>query len=422
MYFSLFTFHFSLNCCTFAPVKRIGLYIIILLGVLLAAGCHDSFELPVDPTPTPTPQPRAEAERTVIVYMAGDNSLSSFAQNDTTEMAKGKDMIPEDVNFIIFFDNKKNKPAIYELSQKKGMQLWMQYEEEQCSTDADVMLGALRVIEHYFPARHYGITFWSHATGWAPERSSSKMKTFGRDDSQANTSGKFEMEIPVLRDVLAKLPKFDYIFFDACFMQSIEVAYELRNVTDWIIGSPAEIPGPGAPYQKIIEALCQGDHNGIVQGYDSGYPDGVYTGVLLSCIDCAKLEELAAVTGQMLTPFYMERTEQSTSGFQIYCSEVSKYTYCFDMRTTMCQLLSEEDYATWMETFVQAVPLRTHSSTNQWYARTISYPYEARIWNPECYGGVSMFVPLNAYNAYGWNEAFHTTSWYEAAGWAATGW
>jgi len=413
--FQLFNF-----CCTFAPVKRVGLYIIILFGMLLVAGCHDSFELPVDPTP----QPRAVAERTVIVYMAGDNSLSHFALNDTIEMRKGKDLIPEDVNFIIFLDDKEKnrKPAIYELSRKKGMQLWQEYGEEQCSTDPDAMLGTLRVIEHYFPARHYGITFWSHATGWAPERKSSRMKTFGRDDSQANTSGKFEMEIPVLRDVLAKLPKFDYIFFDACFMQSIEVAYELRNVTDWIIGSPAEIPGPGAPYQKIIEALCKGDQYGIVQGYDSGYPDGIYTGVLLSCIDCSKLEELATVTGQMLTPFYMERTEQSTSGFQIYCSDVSKYTYCFDMRTTMCQLLSEEDYATWMEAFDQAVPLHTLSSTNQWYARTISYPYEARIWNPECYGGVSMFVPLNAYNTYGWNEDFRTTSWYKATGWAATGW
>ena len=41
------------------------------------------------------------------------------------------------------------------------------------------------------------------------------------------------------------VPHFDFVLFDACFMQSIEVAYALRNFTDYYIGSPTEIPGPG---------------------------------------------------------------------------------------------------------------------------------------------------------------------------------
>ena len=398
-------------------MKRIYSYIIILFCIISVAGCHDDLELPADPTP----QPRAEAERTVIVYMAGDNSLYSAVRKDTAEMIQGKGLIPENINVIIYIDDKGQKPAIYELSAKNGMQLWKQYDEEQCSTDPEVMLEALRTIEYYFPARHYGITFWSHATGWTPRR-----KTFGKDETYGQSAEKSEMEIPVMRDVLAQLPKFDYIFFDACFMQCIEVAYELRNATNWMIGSPAEIPGPGAPYDKILDALCKGDPNGIVQGYDSNYPgtyDGYYyPGVLLSCIDCTKLEELATVTGQMLTPFYMDRTEQSPSGFQYYSSLLEKYTYYFDMRTTMCRLLSEDDYTAWMEVFDQAVPLHTLSSTNKWYANTIFFPYESTIRDPECYSGVSMFVPLNEYDKYGWNEDFHKTSWYKAAGWDETGW
>ena len=398
-------------------MKRIYSYIIILFCIISVAGCHDDLELPADSTP----QPRAEAERTVIVYMAGDNSLYSAVRKDTAEMIRGKGLIPENINVIIYIDDKGQKPAIFELSAKNGMQLWKQYDEEQCSTDPEVMLEALRTIEYYFPARHYGITFWSHATGWTPRR-----KTFGKDETHGQSAEKSEMEIPVMRDVLAQLPKFDYIFFDACFMQCIEVAYELRNATNWMIGSPAEIPGPGAPYDKILDALCKNDPKGIVQGYDSNYPgsyDGYYyPGVLLSCIDCTKLGELATVTGQMLTPFYMDRTEQSPSEFQYYSSSLEKYTYYFDMRTTMCRLLSEEDYTAWMEVFDQAVPLHTLSSTNRWYANTIFFPYEATIRDPECYSGVSMFVPLNEYDKYGWNEDFHKTSWYKAAGWDETGW
>ena len=404
-------------------------YIIILLIGLLLSGCRDKV---VEPSVAPTPQPRAEAERTVIIYMAGDNSLSDAIREDTTEMAKGKALIPEDVNYLIYLDDLGHKPAIYELSAKNGIQLWKQYEEELCSTNAEVMLEALSLIEQYFPARHYGITFWSHATGWASERKTSRSKTFGQDTNHGATAKESEMEIPILRKVLAELPKFDYIFFDACFMQCIEVAYELRDVTDYMIGSPAEIPGPGAPYNKIIEALCKSDVQGIVRGYDSDYPSWhdnfYYSGVLLSCIDCTKLEALAEETGRLLTPFYMGRTQKDPYeyNFQFFCDyflwdKTSKYPLYFDMRTTMYRLLPAEDYAVWKETFKEAVPLQTLSSTKRWYANFCSSA-NSEVQDTNCYGGVSMHVPLNIYDGWGWNENFQQTSWYKAAGWEKTGW
>lgn len=392
-------------------MKRLVLYIIIILNVLLLTGCHDTLVPPED-------QPRAEAKRTVIVYMAADNSLAAAVKGDTAEMAKGKDLIPEDVNVIIYLDDKTHKPAIYELSAKKGMQQWKEYTEELCSTDSETMLGVLRQITYHFPARHYGITFWSHATGWTPRRN-----TFGKDETHGTTVRESEMEIPVLREVLAQFPKFDFIFFDACFMQSIEVAYELRNVTNYMVGSPAEIPGPGAPYDKIMGALCEGNAEGIVEGYASGYPGTYdrhyYTGVLLSCIDCSQLDELAEATGHYLKPFFMEHSEPIASGFQAYCSALDKYTHYFDMRTTMFRLLTREDYDAWMEYFDRAVPLCTFSSTLTWFSNLCN---DAFIHDPDCFGGVSMFVPLEMYEQYGWNQDFQQTSWYEATDWAETGW
>lgn len=409
-------------------MKRFCLYTIVFFNVLLLFGCREEIIPPVNPEP----QPRVEAERTVIIYMAADNSLSAAVRGDTIEMVRGKNLIPQDVNVVIFIDGGDNRSAIYELSAKEGMKPWKRYSEPLCSTDSLVMLNILQEIETNFPARHFGITFWSHASGWSPERQSSRQKTFGKDE-HADTAAleKKEMEIPVLRDVLAQLPKFEYIFFDACFMQCIEVAYELKDVTDYMVGSPAEIPGPGAPYNKIIEPLCKGDAKGIVMGYSSGYPSGIYSGVLLSCIDCSKLDDLAQATGQLLTPLYMGRKDLGTYGFQVYCDSYSrdrksKYPYYFDMRTTMNRLLSydEEAYVKWMEHYNQAVPLRIHSTPSydgqvRWYA---NFCTQSVILDPECYGGVSMFVPLTIYEGYGWNEDFQKTSWYKAAGWEATGW
>ena len=39
---------------------------------------------------------------------------------------------------------------------------------------------------------------------------------------------------------------------NCCNFMCLEVLYELRNVTDYIIGSPAEIPDQGAPYDEIV--------------------------------------------------------------------------------------------------------------------------------------------------------------------------
>ena len=402
-------------------MKRVFLYIIILYGVLLVASCSCKVEPPVD-TPDPaegTMTPRAEAERTVIVYMVGDNTLSSQVRQDTIEMVRGKEMIPEDVYFVLYIDDKAGKPAIYQLSKQRGMRLCKQYDEELSSTNSKTMLTTLQDIEHTFPARHYGITLWSHATGWVPRR-----KAFGKDEFPSTPASETEMDIPVLRDVLAQLPRFDYIFFDACFMQCIEVAYELRGVTNYMVGSPAEIPGPGAPYDKIMADLCSGNARGIVEGYDASYPGTYnsfyYPGVLLSCIDCTQLEPLAQATGQYLKPFYMGQTEPSTDDFQPYCDiSYETFTSCFDMRTTMSRLLSPDDYDAWMSAFDKAVPLHTLSSTNTWFAIHCNNHV---VKDPKNYGGVSMFVPLDKYDTYGWNTAFQKTSWYEALGWAETGW
>jgi len=403
--------------------------VVCLLAAIcvLLPGCRDTLVSPEELDP----EPREVVERTVIFYMAADNSLSNQVENDTTEMVKARHLIPKGVNVVIYLDDKTSKPAIYELSRAGGMKLWKRYEEELNSMDADVMYDVLHTIKHYFPANHYGITFWSHGTGWIPQKQSVRRKTFGEDWHRGSSaSGKLEMEIPALRDVLAHFPKFDYIFFDACFMQCIEVAYELRNVTNYMVSSPAEIPGPGAPYHLIIDALCKGDAKGIVEGYGNGYPGTYngfyYPGVLLSCIDCTQLEPLAIETGRLLTPFYMEHAEPYATGFQSYCDlSWNRFTYCFDMRTTMCRLLSEEDYAAWLELYNKAVS-SYKSLSNGWFAIHCQTTDGVKtiLADPNCYGGVSMFVPMVKYdnNNCSWNQDFQQTSWYQALGWGLTGW
>ena len=365
--------------------------------------------------------------------MAGDNSLYSAVRKDTAEMIRGKGLIPENINVIIYIDDKGQKPAIFELSAKNGMQLWKQYDEEQCSTDPEVMLEALRTIEYYFPARHYGITFWSHATGWTPRR-----KTFGKDETYGQSAEKSEMEIPVMRDVLAQLPKFDYIFFDACFMQCVEVAYELRHVTDFLIGSPAEIPGDGAPYDIILPQMCQLPATKqtvaeIVKGYGDYYVQGegsaIYQGVELSACATAHLEALAMATKLYIPPLFCNRSTPDCTAVQHYNPSLrsSVYAEFYDLEHLIYSLQPWAE-AEWFSALDEAVFCKYGS--NYWMSaidpkgylsKYIHYEYISDEDLAHC-SFISVYVPMSRHDQLGWTTDYHEMEWYRAAGLSFTGW
>ena len=104
---------------------------------------------------------------------------------------------------------------------------------------------------------------WSHGSVWIPPaKAPGKIsKTIGVDNNMNNeTNYGSELEIPDMRKELEEIGvHWDYIFFDACFMQCVETAYELRSLTDYIIASPADIPVLGAPYDKIMDCLTEKD-------------------------------------------------------------------------------------------------------------------------------------------------------------------
>lgn len=79
-------------------------------------------------------------------------------------------------------------------------------------------------------------------------------------------SEKSYIDIPSLKDILSDVNtnvlegrKIDVLGFDACLMQSIEVAVELQDETNFIIGSTQIQNYLGLPYRKILDKLNQGD-------------------------------------------------------------------------------------------------------------------------------------------------------------------
>ena len=391
-------------------MKRIYHLLLLVCTVWLVA-CNDHI-------PDPTPM---KAERTVIVYMMAENSLNDFVRSDSAEMAYAVQRIPDNVNFVLYKDD-IHLPVIYALSRKNGVQKWKQFTKDQVSTDSLTMRNTLRDIVATFSADHYGLVLWSHGGGWVPQARSARKSWIGIDNNKNSlTNTGWQMNISELRWTLEQLPHFDYVLFDACFMQSIEVAYELRKVTDYMIGSPAEIPGTGAPYDQIMTELCKSDIAGIVNNYHNAYVSR--SGVALSAINCKKLEALANATRSYGQHIWSDTHTKDTKDIQRYGPFYSGNSYSpepFDLRGCMYHFLPEEDYKQWDKYLSDA--LVECKTTNSWETIYRIDDDHNRLTDEEHYSGISTFVPNPKYNPYGWNETFRRTEWYKATGWGNTEW
>lgn len=91
--------------------------------------------------------------------------------------------------------------------------------------------------------------------------------------------------------------KMQYIMFDDCYMANIETAYELRNATNFLIGSTSEVMAIGIPYQTVWGALAKSTpaYETAIKAFNTYYKAYAYPFGALSAIDCREVEALATL-------------------------------------------------------------------------------------------------------------------------------
>ena len=364
-------------------------------------------------------------DRVVLVYMAADNNLSystsNFVQQDLDEMITAAGDIPSNCRLLVYLDD-NSLPRILSIEQQKGRRpiakVVRQYNEEHNSADAETLYSFVEWATNTYPAESYGLVIWSHGDGWMPVKAPAQ-----RAVCLDSKSGNSWMEIADIADALSNGPRMEFILFDACFMQSIEVAYELRHVAKYIVASPAEIPAPGAPYSRLVKTMFSISNSalGITEEYFQDYSKGEIIipgisdsyGVCLSMVDCNQLDLLAKVTKEMLTKYVGTLNDVNLQGAQRYfLRNTGERPYFYDMNGYMSRLLTDiEDYYHWKGVFDMAVPCKR--TTTHWYS---DYTGKEEI-DMENYGGISCYVPRSTSTRTKLNEAFRSTAWYHAAGW-----
>ena len=376
------------------------------------------------------PDPVQEEDlRTVLVYIAADNSLTSFAADDIAEMVSGFAAVDADKNnLLVYVDTQSAKPFLYQITKdsKGAVVKKVLYEyEEQNSVYPTVMAEVYNRAFSAFPAKSYGLVLWSHGDGWLPSPaniSASKASTrwFGQD-------GTSYMDISSLNTALNSAPHFDFILFDACFMQSVEVAYELKDRADYFIGAPNEIPGPGAYYTELVPAMFS-QANDLASTVAHGYYDyyaAKYTGqlgsnenwtmgVTVSVLKSSEVQALAAATAAILPKYITNGSAINVSS--IYSYDPRSTYYYYDLKGLVQSLTSSDDqtlFSAWSDAFELAVPV--HLTTDKTYSSFI-YGMISMAGS----SGLSAYIPRSSYASL--NTFYHSYAWYSAAGWSNTGW
>lgn len=430
--------------------------LILFSALLVLAACSkdDEEDFDINKPFVPT-----TLKRTVLVYISGENDLSSYISDQLAAMKAGSYNLGNNA-LVAYIDGTEQNPRIPYLARivdgqmKDSVSL---YKEDPLSSDPEVMKHIIDFAFSHYPAEEYGLVLWGHANGWVegdstytpPTPTTSKVKrAFGIDnglDSYSN-QGRW-INTPTLTKILESCKHLKFIFADCCQFQCIENAYELRHAVDYIIASPAEIPGEGAPYNLVVpcmfdttatfyEKMADAYFSQVTQFKyivtdNSGWVSTNYgtfnTQVPLSVIKTAQLEPLATATRTLMELVFPDTLTTYPNlekrDLIYYYGNILKpnENMMYDMNDVLLTLSNEKgctyEYVQWKEMFDKAVIYRLYPHNGQgWTTNKEVHPKVFNYLSDERYGGVSMYFPQTRANTwYSRYEAYiDKLAWYHA--------
>lgn len=206
-------------------------------------------------------KPSSKKAWTYMVYMAGDNNLSSAAYGDINEMEQVGSS--DALNIVVQVEFSQQYSEGLPANTLRGSIAKDSNENEISSSLKDVgnkNMGDKTTLSEFitwakttYPADHYALVLWDHGAGWKADRMRRGAIRGALEDA---TSGSF-MSLPDIADgVEAGGLHFDLINFDACLMAMYEVAYEFNGLADYMVFSEEVEPGEGDPYHTILRKLA----------------------------------------------------------------------------------------------------------------------------------------------------------------------
>lgn len=275
--------------------------LLILLATLFIVGCHED-------VPAPYPVPKNLPNKTIFVYMpwsaARNNETGSLYNNFLQNIEDIEAAIEAEKGLgrnklMVFIATSANHAALIEVRyaangrcQRDTLQHFDSHNMPAYTT-ANGLASLLSKVKVEAPAKQYALIVGCHGTGWLFSEGKSRARTryFGGSDHY------FQTNIPTLAAAIeqAKM-RMQFVMFDDCYMSNVEVAYEMRHATDYLIGCCSEIMAYGMPYKNIWKHLTQPKPNykEVVNEFHNFYSNYKWPHGNIGVTDCSKVEEVAA--------------------------------------------------------------------------------------------------------------------------------
>ena len=313
-------------------IKKICDFIIATLFIVVGVSCSngDSPDRPDVPV-TPVGQ-------TVFMFFPWSNSLLSDFRRTVEDMqtvVAQRSM--KDERIMVFTATSEREAVLFELKKQNGRCLTdtLRRYSDRPFTSRQWLTSLFSEVMTLAPASRYGMVVGCHGLAWVPVQGQrNARKRLGsqerideednlykeeRIDKEGDDLMHFEVQGPVttrfiggtypetqiettdLADAMADAGfHTEYILFDACYMSSVEVAYELKDVTHYLIASPTEVLSYGFPYITMGKHLLgTPNYKGIVDSFISFYSSYNLPYGTVAVTDCTQLDALAAIAQQI---------------------------------------------------------------------------------------------------------------------------
>ena len=276
--------------------------------------------------------------QTVFMFFPWSNSLLSDFRRTVEDMqtvVTQRSM--KDERIMVFMATSEREAVLFELKKQNGRCLTdtLRRYSDRPFTSRQWLTSLFSEVMTLAPASRYGMVVGCHGLAWVPvqgQRNAQKrLGSQERIDEEDNLYKKeridkegddlmhFEVQGPVttrfiggtypetqiettnLADAMADAGLHtEYILFDACYMSSVEVAYELKDVTHYLIASPTEVLSYGFPYITMGKHLLgTPNYKGIVDSFISFYSSYNLPYGTVAVTDCTQLDALAAIAQQI---------------------------------------------------------------------------------------------------------------------------
>lgn len=254
-------------------------FFLILFAIIVLASCGGNDD-PVNPVKPFVP---TKTKNTLFVFMPytannnGGNSLYYSLKGNIEDMERaieqekglGKSQlivfISENIktSHLIYIGYNKNKGKC----QRDTLKTYTDYDY----TIPDGITSLLTTIKQMAPADNYSMIIGCHGEGWMPKPKSTQTRYFGGTAIPIDISNFNE-------GIKNAGMKMNFILFDDCYMSGIEVAYQLRESSNYLIASTSEMIAYGIPYHIILKYLLYDtpDYDALCRDFTSFYKTYTY--------------------------------------------------------------------------------------------------------------------------------------------------